>query len=357
MRVRLVAFGMVLALVAAACGGGDKKEAKKTTTTTAPPTTEAAPPPPPPTGPTVPAGHAPLTGLPAEPSRLGRPALIVKIDNAPLARPQVGLAEADIVFEEMVEGGVTRFAVVYHSQEATDLGPVRSARSTDMHIAHALNRPLFAYSGANAAFEKLIATSPVVNVGVGAFPGDFERRRGRPAPYNLFTGTFRLFSHTPQGAGPPPVAFWYRNQGEPSPIGDPPATPSGGVSMEYRGHIVTRVQWGWDAGAGLWRRSQDGGVHRDTAGNQVSARNVVVQFVQYNDTGLRDRSGAVVPAAALVGEGEAWVLTDGKVVKGKWRRTGLEARTEFLDANGAPVKLTPGPTWVELPSPGTAATQ
>jgi hypothetical protein len=353
MRTRLVVVAVVFALVAASCGGGDKKKEAKTTTTSAPPTTQAAAPPP--TGPSVPPGHAPLTGLPAEPSRLGRPALIVKIDNAPLARPQVGLAEADIVFEEMVEGGVTRFAVVYHSQEATDLGPVRSARSTDMHIAHPLNRPLFSYSGANAAFEKLIAASPVVNVGVGAFPGDYERRRGRPAPYNLFTGTFKLFSHAPQGAVPPPVPFWFRGQGEPSPVGDPPVTSSGGVSMEYRGTVVTSVQWGWDAGAGLWRRSQDGGVHRDTAGNQVSARNVIVQFVQYNDTGLRDRSGAVVPAAALVGEGEAWVLTDGKVVKGKWRRTTLEAVTEYLDANGAPIRLTPGTTWVELPQPGSAA--
>jgi hypothetical protein len=353
MRLRLQPLGLVLALalVLAACGGGDKKKATTTTTTTSPPTTQAAPPTNPPP---VPPGHFPFTALKGETSRLGRPALIVKIDNAPKARPQAGLAEADIVIEEMVEGGVTRFAVLYHSNEAADVGPVRSARSTDIHLATPLNRPLFAYSGANAVFQQLVNTSPLVNVGQGAVPGEYTRRAGRPAPYNLFTGTFKLFSHAPAGAGPPPPMFYYRAEGEASPIGDPIPTPQGGVNVEYRGHIVTRAQWGWDAGARLWRRSQDGGLHVDAAGAQVSARNVVVQFVGYRDTGLRDRSNSVVPEAELIGEGEVWVLTDGKVVKGKWRRTAPPAVTEYLDAAGAPIKLTPGNTWVELPIPGSA---
>lgn len=343
---------VALLLAATACGGGDEKKPTTTTTTTAPPTTQAAPPT---TAPPVPPGHFPLTALTGEPTRLGRPVLVVKVDNAPKARPQAGLAEADVVIEEAVEGGVTRFAVLYHSQEAGDVGPVRSARSTDVHLAAPLNRPLFAYSGANAVFQQLVRTSPLVNVGVDVFPGDYERRRGRPAPYNLFTATSRLFAHTPPGSGPPPPLFFFRGQGEPSPIGDPLATPAGGVRMEYRGNIVTRVEWGWDAGAGLWRRSQDGGLHLDAGGAQVGARNVVVQFVAYRDTGLRDRSGAAVPEAELVGEGEVWVLTDGKVVHGRWRRAASTSVTEYLDAAGIPIRLTPGPTWVELPVLGAAA--
>jgi hypothetical protein len=351
-NLRTGAVVLAVAIVAAACGGGDKKKATTTTTTTtSPPTTVAAPPgnPPP-----VPPGHFPLTALKGEPSRLGRPALIVKIDNAPKARPQAGLAEADIVIEELVEGGVTRFAVLFHSNEAADVGPVRSARSTDIHLATPLNRPLFAYSGANAVFEQLINTSPVVNVGVGAAPGEYTRRAGRPAPYNLFTGTFKLFSHAPAGSTAPPPMFHYRAEGAPTPIGDPIPTPQGGANVEYRGHIVTRVSWGWDAGAQVWRRSQDGGLHLDAAGAQVSARNVVIMFVGYRDTGLRDRSGAVVPEAELVGEGDVWVLTDGKVVKGRWKRTAPAAMAELLDGAGAPIRLTPGNTWVELPIPGGA---
>jgi hypothetical protein len=345
-RRTTTALVAALSLVLAACGGGDKKEAKRTTTTAKPSTTST----PPTTAPPVPAGHYPLTALPGDPARVGRPLLMVKIDNAPKARPQAGLAQADVVYEELVEGGVTRFAVLFHSQDAPDLGPVRSARSTDMHLAQPLNRPLFAYSGANAVFDQLIAASPVVNVGYEAFPGDYERRRGRPAPYNVFTASGRLHAKAPPGSGPPPPMFYFRAAGAPSPVGDPVR----GVGMEYRANIVTRVNWGWDGTTQVWNRLTEGRPHLDAAGANVAARNVIVQFVNYHDTGLRDRSGTMVPEAELVGEGEAWVFTDGKVVKGKWRRPTPEAVTQYVDAAGTPIRLTPGTTWVELPRPGTA---
>jgi hypothetical protein len=84
----------------------------------------------------------------------------------------------------------------------------------------------------------------------------------------------------------------------------------------------------------------------------VQAKNVVVQFTTYHDTGYRDRSNTVVPEADLVGNGEAWLLSDGKVVKGTWSKADANASTEFKDAAGAPFKLTPGQTWLELPKPG-----
>ncbi len=293
---------------------------------------------------------APLTGLPIEPSRAGRPVLIVKIDNAPLARPQVGLNEADVVFEEAVEGGVTRFAALYHSRDAPVVGPVRSARSTDIFIASALNRPLFAYSGASPPFQALIARAPLVDVGVDRFPGDYRRQGDRRAPYNQFSSTPALFAHAPAGSGPPPRLFAFRAMGEDA----AGASPAAGVNIEYRGRIVTSVQYRWDPAAASWKRSQDGGPHVDNANVQVAPRNVVVQLVNYRSTGHRDRSGADVPEAELVGEGEAWVFTDGKVVKGRWRKTSPQAVTQYLDRSGAPVPMTPGQTWVELPVAGSA---
>jgi hypothetical protein len=312
-------IAVVMVLVLAACGGGGKK---KTTTTTSPPTIEA------PTTTTtlglVPPGGSPLTGLPADPAKAARTLLIVKIDNAPKARPQAGLNQADIVFEEAVEGGVTRFMTMFHSQDADPVGPVRSARTTDILIATPLNRPLFSYSGANAVFEQLIKNAPLVNVGHSAAPRDYTRVRGRPAPYDLFSTTPKLFAHAPAGAAAPPPLFAYRFPGMAS-VGDP----AGGVHMEYRGRIVTAVQWAWDAGAGVWKRSQDGGPHTDAAGAQV-------------------------PEADLIGEGEVWVLSDGKVAKGRWKRTAPAEVTQYVDGSGAPIRLTPGRTWVELPIPGAA---
>jgi Protein of unknown function (DUF3048) N-terminal domain/Protein of unknown function (DUF3048) C-terminal domain len=331
---------MVGFLILAACSG--PKPLDETT---------GLPPPVATTGPTGPVG--PLTGLPIDPARAGRPLLVVKVDNAPKARPQMGLGAADVVVEEEVEGGVTRFAALFHSLDAPAVGPVRSARSTDILFATALNRPLFAYSGANSAFQGLIARAPLVDVGVDRFPGDYRRQAGRPAPYNQFSSTPALASHAPSGASPPPPLFPFRRVGEPTDAAG--AAPTAGLNVEYRDVILTAVQYLWDAPSGTWKRNQSGSPHVDQAGLQFAPRNVVVQFVNYRDTGSRDQSGAAVPEAELVGEGEAWVFTDGKVVRGRWRKAGPGAVTEYLDASGAPVRMTPGQTWIELPRPGKAA--
>jgi len=283
---------------------------------------------------TVPGGpRAPLTGLPIGPGQAGRPVLVVKIDNAPRARPQAGLIDADVVVEEEVEGGITRFAALFQSRDAGNVGPVRSARSTDILFASALNRPLFAYSGANLAFQSLIARSPLVDVGVDRAPQEYRRDRGRPAPDNQFSSTPGLFTHLQPGAGPPPALFAFRQVGE---AGDGAgAAPASGVDIEFRDVVLTAVQFRWDPPSRTWKRAQDGAPHVDT--------------------GFHDQSGAPVPEAELIGEGAAWVFTDGKVVRGRWRKPSPEAVTEYLDSSGAPIRMTPGPTWIELARPGKAA--
>jgi hypothetical protein len=338
----------LVALVASACGGG-KKEAKPTTTTTSttmPTTTTVAP-----AG--FPPGAAPLTALPAAPDLLNRPALVVKLDNAPKARPQAGLIQADIVIEEKVEDGVTRFFTIFQSQDAPSVGPVRSARTTDIALVTPLNRPLFSYSGTNATFQKLISSAPLVDVGHNAASGEYRREGGRPAPYNLFSTTAGLYRHAPAGAGAPPPQFTYRPGGQP--LQTAGAAPAATVHIEFRGiHVTTIADWSWDAAAGVWKRAQDGGPHLDASGGQVAAKNLIVAFVNYVDTGQRDRSNTVVPEGKIVGSGEAWIFTDGKVVKGTWSKPTPEAITAYTDATGAPVPLTPGQTWVELPPPGAA---
>ena len=121
-RLQFIAALVAAATITAACGGDDKKAAPKPTTTTAPTTT--APPA------ETPTSGAPLTGLAiTDPAKVARPALIVKIDNAPKGRPQEGINQADVVVEEGVEGGITRLAAIFHSQDIGEVGPIRSARS------------------------------------------------------------------------------------------------------------------------------------------------------------------------------------------------------------------------------------
>ncbi|HVF32259.1 MAG TPA: DUF3048 domain-containing protein [Acidimicrobiales bacterium] len=339
---RLAAVLAAATLLTAACGGGDDEAAKPTTTTA--PTTTAPPA-------ATPASGAPLTGLAVtDPAKVARPALIVKIDNAPKGRPQEGINQADVVVEEGVEGGITRLAAIFHSQDIGEVGPVRSARSTDIAIAHELQRPLFAYSGANATFQKLVNAAPLINVGQDARPGAYFRKGGRPQTYNLWVRMSELFAASPADATPPKALFQYRGEGEAF-----AGEPVGGVKMEWRDKVLTAVEWRWDAESATWRRTQNGTAHVDAGGGAVQPKNVVVQFVPYKDTGQRDRSNTVVPEAELVGTGEVWALSDGKVVKGTWSKPALEAPTTYVDGAGQPLKLTPGQTWLELPKPGTGA--
>jgi hypothetical protein len=334
-----VAAAVLLALLGAVCGGGGKKDEAASRTTSS---TESTTPPP-----TVAANANPLTGLPIDPALPARAALIVKIDNAPKARPQAGINEADVVVEEGVEGGVTRFATLFHSHDAASVGPVRSARSTDLLYAQQLGRPLFSYSGANAVFADLVRKAPLVDVGVGRLPGIYHRQPGRAAPYNLFSDTRAMFAAaTKDNWTPPPALFNYRAAGEAPP--EASSEPARRVQAVWKLNITTTVVYAWDEASKTFRRTTDGAPHLDAAGQQVAPENVVFQVVGYKNTGLVDRSGAAVPEAELIGEGEAWVLTAGRLVKGRWSRPGEGQTTTYSLPSGEPIKLTPGRTWVEL---------
>ena len=344
-RSRLTALAaaaaVTMGLLASCSGGGDEAAPPSSTIpVTAKPDPE-------------PIVVAPLTGLPLDDEGLlDRPALVVKIDNHNKdARPQVGLDRADIVYEELVEGGATRFAAVFHSTDADPVGPVRSARTTDVDLVANLNNPLFAWSGANSGVSRQIRAAALVDMGWDAVPSEYYRAKGRRAPNNLFTRTSRLFELAPDGAGSPPALFRFR--GEDGAL-SPGATGAEGVQINFGGSTNLSVEWTWDGAAGRWLRTQAGTPHTVEGGTRISAENVVVQFTRYVNSGFVDTSGAASPEAEMVGEGEVWVLTGGKVVTGTWRRSGAGVLTVYTAASGEEINLTPGRTWVELPRPGQA---
>jgi hypothetical protein len=351
-RRTLVIVGVVLVVLAAGAtaallltGSDAPAEQASTTTTTAPaPTTTAAPQP-----------VSPLTGLPVDdPALLSRVALVVKIDNVDsLSRPQVGINQADVLYEEKIEGPVTRFAAVYQSQGANPIGPVRSGRSTDIAIVTPLHRPLYAFSGANAVTVQQLRAAPLVDIGYDVQSGAYYRQSGRRAPDNLFSNTDDLWSFAPADAQPPPALFTYRDEGEALP---PTAARVGTLDFSFgSGPGSAPVQWIWDPGAGAWFRWQNGTPHVDESGVQVSRPNVVVQFVDYVDTGLVDTAGSPVPEAQLVGEGDTWIFREGHVITGRWSRPTVDDLTTWTDGEGQPIELTPGQTWIALVPNGAAA--
>jgi len=263
----------------------------------------------------------------------------VKIDNHANARPQWGLNAADIVYEEIVEGNITRFAAVFHSTPADPVGPVRSARTSDFDILNALNTPLFANSGGNPTVLRLLRSVDSVNANVNALPNLFFRERTRRAPHDLMTSTADLLEAKSDQGGVPPVLFEYRRNGEDLPDS---ATPIAGVDIAYGGH---NVSFDWDAELEGWARTQNGSPHVDADGVRVAPKNVVVQFISYG----RSRADAASPHALLIGDGSAWFLVDGNLMEGRWSRGSADEVTSFTLDDGTAVKLDPGTTWIALP--------
>lgn len=276
----------------------------------------------------------PLTGvLEPDPAIAGRPALVVKIDNAPGARPQTGFNTADIVIEEIVNDSLTRFAMVFHSQGSDPVGPIRSGRIQDIDLFGSFNRPLFAWSGGNRTVTDAIRASDLVEIGPSVVPAYY--RSNRKAPHNLYSNTSSLWTFAPADAGPPQQQFSYRSAESP-----PPGTPSPGVAITLDS---IDVRWDWDAEAGLYRRTMENRVHEDAASGQVTTNNVVVLVMEY----LPGISGS--PDAQTLGTGEAFVLTGGNAVHATWSREDRLQPFTLTADDGTIVALAPGRTFIELP--------
>lgn len=285
-----------------------------------------------------------LTGLPTFDVQT-RPALIVKIDNVGAARPQSGIAAADIVYVEEVEGGLTRFAAVFHSTTPAEVGPVRSMRTGDFDLLAQYNSPLFANSGGNRIARRLLGESTLVDIGASSH-GELYYRSSRPAPHNLYMNPANLWS-VGQGedypTGLPLPIFRFRTPDE---AWHAEAQPAGGVDIDY-GH--TTVAYTWNGAS--WDRSQDGDPTLDADGTRISPTTVVLQITHYTASPADEES----PHAITTGQGDAWILSDGRALLATWRREGETDQIEYVDrASGNIITILPGRTWVEMPREGDA---
>lgn len=340
---------LVIGGLVSACGGGRHTVASPPSTTVTPST--AAPTTVPPT--TAPrrvkaaakVTTCPLTGLPAPGGHVpARPALAVKVENLPQARPQTGLSDADVVYEEPVEGGITRFIVIYQCHDASRIEPIRSGRLIDPDIVRQYGaHPLFAYAGAIGPVVTKVDASSLVDVGIYRAPlSAYWRDPDRSAPHNLVSDTAVLYAagaaqHAPQVA-PAPV-FQYGTL--------PDHAPAASVNINY---LFSDLDWTWSARLGEWVRSYVGaGPATMGEGGDIATTNVVVmKVVMYPSPYVEDATGIHENELVLTGSGPAQIFRDGAVITGKWVRPNLNDDTRFLDAAGHPIPLQPGRTWVEL---------
>ena len=335
---------ILAALVAAGCSSAGKAAAPSTTSTTVPETTTSTEAtttttttPPPPT--------YPLTGRPATDAGIaGRAAVAVKIDNIIDARPQAGITAADVVYEEFTEG-VTRFIVVYHSQDAEVVGPVRSVRPADPVIVTPLGG-VFGFSGGSPGAVALAADTPLTLV-MEDDVAVMYRRSGRIAPHNLYTSTAGLFSRVPAATGSPRPFATFLSEGKS--FGGPGAMPVGSIGLVPAPYVT--AGYDWDAASGTWLRTTDGYPHMVEEG-RIAPTTVIVQFTPYQFF-IDDYS---VQYPEVVGSGEAWVFAAGAMVPGTWHKESPGAITNFVDSAGAPIAIPPGQTWVHLVAPGSSVT-
>ena len=320
-----IASLLLVPVLLSGCSKGASANPPASPSPTASPTPSATPSP-------KPAPKDPLTGL----APVSGPVVAVKIDNGVLARPyHRGLKQAAVIYQELVEGGATRFMAVFESASATrEVGPIRSARESDLSILRAYGEPALGFSGANGGVAALIRTAArrdqVVDASYNAVPGLYRLGERRRDARNVFAVPSELGARR-GGSEPRDIGFRF------GPAGAGVATASAVVT--FSPYTTMRVRY--QPATGTWVVSEKG------RAVPFSAANVIVQHVTVKRSRFSDVNGMNSPLTITTGTGKATVLRDGKRITGTWKRSG-HGPTWFITAAGKPITLKPGPTFVML---------
>ncbi len=292
---------------------------------------------------------APLTGIKYEENslqaqNLTKSSVACKIDNSEAARPQLNLNRTDVVFDEMVEGGLTRLVAIWHSDLPDAVGPVRSIRPMDPDIISPFGG-IVCYSGGQAIFTQMMRNTNVFNASETTEQGQgtFSRSKDRIAPHNVIVNVLKLSSNHPEIKAP--AAQFNYSQDLASATAAVSGAPVKDFSVYFPSALAT---WTPNSEQTAWLRTQDKKVHTDAAdGSQLKAVNVVVMQVDV-DRSYADRKYGNVPKDVVIGTGTAYIFTAGKMLQATWTKPSREASISLALADGTPVTLAPGNTWVEL---------
>jgi hypothetical protein len=287
--------------------------------------------------PANPIGFSPLTGRPIG---ARNPVIVVKLDNTRNAQPHAGLIHADVVYVEEVEYGITRIAAVFSSNVPKRIGPVRSARITDIDLFAQYGKPAFAYSGAQKKMRPHLAAASIYDVSPYTSYSGYSRDGRRAAPYNLFFDGKSGVQHAPNATPARDMGFVFDK-----------ATPAGGLNA-----TSAAMAWGYGS-AGFtydkadkeYRVSLNGEPARaeEWSGGQ-RASTVVIQYVKQEKSAFYDKGGGNTPHADTIGTGTAMVMRDGLVWKTTWSRPNAKSGTTFTLPDGTLLPFRPGQLWIVL---------
>lgn len=314
----LAASLLTVSLALAGCSGDDTEKKKEASETPTPTATTAA------------ALHSPLTG--AEVKKLpNHPVMVVKIDNVAQAAPQQGVGDADMVVEELVEGGVTRLASFYYSTLPENVGPVRSMRTSDINIVAPLQAKIITSGAAPETIAALQeAKVEFFQEGAKGFTRDSSQWS---APHNLFADAKEI------GGGLAVADSELQPYFE---FGDTAGNPKGKQATSLQAHFGSRTtEWSFTDGA--WVNTNSFQSEEST----FEPTSVVALEVEVTDAGYGGYNGAFVPESHLLGTGKAWIFDGNRVIEGTWTKK-KAGDTIVLTQGKKKISVPVGKTYVEL---------
>ncbi|MEY2877313.1 MAG: hypothetical protein RLZ24_740 [Actinomycetota bacterium] len=271
------------------------------------------------------------------------PILVVKIDDTRAAHPQAGLEDADVIYIEQVEGGLTRLAAVYSSKIPAVIGPVRSARISDIEILQQFGRVAFAYSGAQKKLLPVIAAANLENLGA--------QRQSR-----------EIYANDPMRNAPTAMMLQAQTLMQKVKEQQLPVAISKSVGWNFADTVDTgtaiasaKVSWPansydavWSAAEKRWLLSHSGVPNLAASGIHLGASTFVIQLVSITPSEYGDKFGGVTPFTATVGSGRGYILRDGKYISALWDRPTPDAGTTWRTVQGEEIAFAPGQIWIAL---------
>ena len=286
----------------------------------------------------------PLTGLiVADPAILKRRPLHVRVGNDPQARPQVNLSQADLVYEDLVEWWITRLTAIYYGQAPEVVGPVRSARLINGQLTQQYQAALVNSGGSDGVRWEL-SQLPIVNLDEYFHPQPYFYREGEPWQRRLAVNIAEAYTYMEAkelNAAVPLRGFMF----DPTPVN---GNPAGSIYIDYPAKD-SKVLWRFNADTGEYERYVAGEPFIDAATDKIiSVPNVIIYFAEHSETDIvEDSTGATSVRININGEGKAWIFRDRTLLEGRWRTDGAQT-PEFVDAEGKPIPLRPGRSWIQV---------